>query len=392
MVMCKGQNVSYIIENQADTLSDIHKIVEEFYDLGEVIEVKRLSMGDSNFNYSLVCAKDGVIAKYFGQLFSASTEYENVVFETELRTYYVKHNQSNMRCAEAYRAKDGQYTVACYCPEIDKKRYFCIFDFLQGNAQDRKEWGCGQIPRKLIVGCAKGIARFHVGAYAFQASQAAKSLVEDYAAELADYRKKFTEEFEQFSEESDYAYYDYFREYQPRLLEILDRNAEEFHECKAELPTCICHVDTSPQNYLFSDDFDPIGICDLNISQEFPRLVDLGWFINEGLCKYEPENVTNSLDIDEIILFLNAYDEEIEKLGHPALGKLSETERKMVMKVFELTSIKCGFAYIWDYIINDNPTNTYDFNVYWGNWTKSIIEFVEVHMDEFNQKIVGKND
>lgn len=123
-----------------------------------------------------------------------------------------------------------------------------------------------------------------------------------------------------------------------------------------------------------------------------PKARRFGLFINEGLCKYEPENVTNSLDIDEIILFLNAYDEEIEKLGHPALGKLSETERKMVMKVFELTSIKCGFAYIWDYIINDNPTNTYDFNVYWGNWTKSIIEFVEVHMDEFNQKIVGKND
>lgn len=391
MVIDKRPAVSYVIENQAEATSDIGKIAERFYDLGKVSKVERLTMGDSNFNYFIVFNKDGVETKYFGQLFSSSSEYENVLFEMELRAYYVKHNRSRMMCAEPRRTIDGQYMVACYCPEISKNRYFCVFDFLKGNAQEREDWAYGQIPKELITGCARGIARLHAGAYGFKASEQARSLVADYEAELADYRKKFTEDFEAFSKDSDYEYYGYFHEYQPRLLEILDRNTEEYLEHRQELPTCICHVDTSPQNYLFSDDMDPIGICDLNLSQEFPRLVDLGWFINEGLCKYDPEAVTNSLDVDDITLFIDAYDEEIERLDHPVLGKLTKTERKMLMKVFELTSIKCGFAYIWDYIVNDTPTNTYEFNVYWGNWTKSIIEFVEEHIDEFDQKIAGSN-
>ena len=85
MVIDKRLEASYVIENQADATFDIGKIAEEFYDLGTVSKVERLTMGDSNFNYFIVFDKDGVETRYFGQLFSSSTEYENVLFETELR-------------------------------------------------------------------------------------------------------------------------------------------------------------------------------------------------------------------------------------------------------------------------------------------------------------------
>ena len=61
----------------------------------------------------------------------------------------------------------------------------------------------------------------------------------------------------------------------------------------------------------------------------------------------------------------------------------------MVMEIFQLDSIKCGFAFIWEYILTDNPTNTYEFNTYWGNWTKTAVEFVEEHMEAFKNKITA---
>ena len=85
--------------------------------------------------------------------------------------------------------------------------------------------------------------------------------------------------------------------------------------------------------------------------------------------------------------FLDAYDAAIEEAGNPKPGKLTAKEREMVMDMFCLVSIHCGFYYIWDYIINDNPSNTYEFNTFWGNWTKTALEFVEEHMEEFRKRI-----
>ena len=91
-----------------------------------------------------------------------------------------------------------------------------------------------------------------------------------------------------------------------------------------------------------------------------------------------------------MITFLNAYDDAMEEIGNPLPGKLTDDERKMVIDIFEIVSIHCGFYYIWEYIVDDNPTNTYEFNTFWGNWTKTAIDYVEDHLDEFEKAIIAK--
>lgn len=377
---------SYRIQEQRNTLADISEIVEKYYDLGNVAEVKKLDIGDTNFNYIITLEKGNTKTKYFGQLFSASTSLSSVKYELALRQYFIA-NSDLMKCAIAYPAKNGKYTVKCTCAENNRDRYFCISNFLEGKIQKRDEWAGGLMSSELLKGCAKGIARFHIGAYGFVPPEDCEDTATDYAEELAMYRSMFTEGFEKCRKGSTYAYYDYFAEYQPRLLELLQHYTERYLAAKDELPTCVCHMDTSPQNYFFDDDLQPVAICDLNGSQERPRLYDICWFINEGLCKFDPEMLTNSLDINDIVTFLNTYDEAIEEAGNPKPGKLTRKEREMVMEIYQLVSIKCGFAFIWEYILTDNPTNTYEFNTYWGNWTKTALEFVEEHMEEFKNRI-----
>ncbi|MCI8646980.1 MAG: phosphotransferase [Firmicutes bacterium] len=378
----------YAITDQGNTIPDISEIVEQYYDLGDVIQVKKLDIGDTNFNYIITVKKDNAETKYFGQLFSASTSLSSVKYELALRRYFVS-NSDLMNCATACPAKDGNYMIQCICTENNRDRYFCISNFLEGRIKKREEWAGGRMSEALLKGCAKGIARFHTGAYGFIPPKDCEDIVSDYAQELAAYKSMFTEGFEKCRQGSSYAYYDYFAEYQPRLLEILERYTQKYLSVKDDLPVCVCHMDTSPQNYFFDDDLQPVAICDLNGSQERPRLYDLCWFINEGLCKFDADKMINSLDIDDIVTFLNAYDQAIEETGNPKPGRLTKKEREMVMEIFQLVSIKCGFAFIWEYILTDNPTNTYEFNTYWGNWTKTAVEFVEEHMEAFKNKITA---
>lgn len=379
---------NFVIKNQADTINDIAEIVKTYYDKGEVLEVRKLTMGDSNFNYFVTVEEDNVHKKYFGQLFSTSKTLEDLKYELALRKYYAENAASRMKCAQVHETNNGEAAVKCECIEIGRVRYFCLFDFINGNTFERSTWAGGNLSLELLKGCARGIAQFHAGAYGYEAPEECKGVKLDYATDLKNYRRVFTEEFDRCRQGSTYKYYDYFAEYQPKLLEVLEQCTNSYMEAKDELPHCMCQIDTSPQNYLFDNNMNPIGICDLDIADYRPRLYDIGWFINEGLCKFDDKAVTNSLDIEDIANFIDAYDQAMEEMGNPAPGKLTTKERELIFDIFKLVSIHCGFYYIWDYILNDNPTNTYEFNTYWGNWTKTAIEYVEKHIDEFKRRIM----
>ncbi|MBR0456906.1 MAG: phosphotransferase [Firmicutes bacterium] len=380
---------AYIIENQDNTLPDIERIVNEFYNLGKVVNVERLTMGDSNFNYFVTAEKDGVATKYFGQLFSTSKSVSDLKYELALRKYFTEHNKSNMKCAALVAADNEDGYVRCFCPEVQRERYFCMFTLLPGKAFARDTWAYGKITEPLIKGCAKGIAQYHAGAYGFVPPEGCGAGNQDFKDVLKEFRRMFTEEYERCSEGSTYEYYDYFAEYQPRLLEILDKCSERYAAAESGLPNCMCHIDTSPQNYLLDENYEPVGICDLDISQYRPRLYDIGWFINEALCNFNEKELTNSIRVEDVITFLNAYDDAMEEIGNPLPGKLTDDERKMVIDIFEIVSIHCGFYYIWEYIVDDNPTNTYEFNTFWGNWTKTAIDYVEDHRDAFEKAITA---
>ena len=378
----------YTIKNQSNTIGDIKKIVATFYDLGTVKDVHRLILGETNFNYDITLEKYGKEKKCFGQLFSTAKPLKHVKHELALREYYMKNRTTDMKCALHYQTKDGGYTIICHCSEIQRERHFVLFEFIEGSSPFRDEWAFGQIPAEMLRGAATGLANYHVGAYGFKTPVECEGSMMTYSEELKYYKKVFTEEFERCrANRPDYEYYQYFADYQDRLLEIMDRCTAGYEAMKNEIPVCICQIDTSCQNYLFDDSLQPLAICDLDWSQERLRLFDLCWFINEGLCHYDHDNLTNFIDFDEVNLFLEAYDEAIEKAGGGKPGKLTAKEREMLPEIYQLVSIRCGFYNIWVYILTDNPSNKNEYNTYWGNWSKTAMEFVEEHMEEFKEKL-----
>ena len=380
----------HTIEKQYETIADIKKIVEDCYALGKVVGIKRITIGETNLSYSVTTEKDGARIKYFAQLFNAGKSLTDVKHEMSLREYFMQNTKTSLKCAEYVADKDGGYAVICDCPELGRPRYFCMFDFMAGSLfGDRDVWAFGRITYRMIDAYAKGLAWYHVGAFGYEDPPECKAYDLDYSEELVEYKRVFTEEFQKRRYNEDLAeYYEYFAGYHPRIMELLERYTDVYEKNKGELQMCICHMDPGANNYMFDENLKPIAVCDLDWAQAHLRLFDITWAILESFCAFDPENITTDLDVDKCAAFIDAYDKAIEEAEGSKLYKLTVKERELIPEIFQLVSIRFGFYNPWLLILTDNPTATNEYCQFWGNWSKTAMEFVEEHMEEFKQKLM----
>lgn len=371
-----------------NTIPEIKKIIETFYEIGTVKDVKKLEIGETNGNYYLFVEKDGKDVKYFGQLFSAAKTFKDLKYEIALRNYFMETKMGMLRCALCLPTKDEGFTVKCDCIETGQTRYFCVFEFIEGITYDYDQWAFGEMDKKMIDGLASGIARYHMTASGYEPPDDCGDVMISYADELKEYRRVFTEEFEKRKTPmGENAFYDSFGKYQPRLLELLEKYTDHYMDKKDELIHCICHMDTSGNNYIFGDNFQPIAVCDMDWSHIMPRLFDLCWLTTQSFFHYDVETPSVSLILEDIAELLNAYDAEMEKAGNIFPGKLTALEREMFPEMFQLVAMRLGLYNILAYIMTNNPTATVEYNLYWSNCAIAEIECVEEHMDEIRQAL-----
>lgn len=378
----------YNIYDLERTVDDVAQIVNDFYDLGKVEDVKKLAMGETNFNYYLQVESNGKRIKYFAQLFSSAKTLEQLKYELSLRSFFMSNNKNLLKCALPKPNENGEFVITCRCKETNQVRFFCVFDFIEGITYDYDEWAFGKMNSNMIRGIANGIAKYHITAYDYIPPDDCRNVMTSYAEELAEYERVFTDEFEKRRTPiGKNAYYDRFAEYQPRLLELLRKYTEKYLVEKDNLPHCICHIDTSANNYIFNDEFEPIAVCDMDWSHIMPRLFDLCWLIGEGFFEYDSSVPEAKLKISDIVEFVNAYDEAITVAGNEPPGKLTSLERELLPELFQLVAIRLGLYNIWVYIMTDNPTDDVEYNLYWGNCAITEIEFVEAHMEEIKKAL-----
>lgn len=382
----------HTIEDQSDTINDIKEITEELYDLGDVQDIKQITVGETNLSYAITTEKNGTEMKLFAQLFNAGKSLTDVKHELALREYFMKNTKTSLKCAEYVPDRDGGYAVVCDCPELGHPRYFCMFDFMPGSSfGDREVWAYGRITYPMIEAYAKGLAWYHAGAYGYVDPPECKAYDFSYSEELAEYKRVFTEEFEKYRHNDDLAeYYAYFGDYHARIMELLERYTDVYEENKDDLIMCTCHMDPGANNYMFDDNYIPLTVCDLDWAQEHLRLFDITWAILEGFCAFDPENITTDLDLDKCMAFIDAYDKALEEVNDGSEGslcKLTEKERELIPEIFQLISIRFGFYNPWLLILTDNPTATNEYCQFWGNWAKTAMEFVEEYKEEFKAKL-----
>lgn len=383
---------SVTIEKQADTLNDIAEIVENFYDLGSVEHIEQIHIGETNFSYFVTLAQNGSGKKYFAQLYNGGKSLADVKHELALREYFMRNRKTSLKCALHYPTKDGGYTVKCYCPEIKRERYFCIFDFLEGDSLgSRDEWAFGRMTEEKYKAYATGIAYYHIGAYGFKSPVSyEESSSMSFEDELKAYKSMFTDELAKMKEKHNdlQEAYRFFTDYQPRLLELLEKYTERYETNKNDLVMCTAHMDPGANNYMFDKNLRPVGVCDLDWSQEHLRLFDITWAILETFCEYDFENLRTNMNIDKCVDFVNAYNRAIENEGNPLPGRMTEKEKEMLPEIFQLVAMRFGFYNPLLLIATDNPTASDEYELYWGNWGKTAIEFVEDHMEEFKNKLL----
>lgn len=385
----KERNIQHFsIGDLNDTLPEIKRLIETHYDLGTVVNIKKLEIGETNFNYYVTMKQGNKETEYFAQLFSPAKSLKHLKYELGLRKWFMNNPKKLLKCALHCPTKEKSFAIQCDCAQNQQSRYFCMFDFLKGRTYDYDQWAFGKMTKEMICGMAEGIASYHIMANNYMPPADCVNIMESYAEELAEYKRVFTIEYEKRKTPiGENAYYDRFGEYQPRLLELLGRYTQRYMEEKDKLTECVCHMDSGMNNYIFDDNFRPIAVCDLDWSQIRPRLFDICWLMGEGFFHYDPVKITADMDTDDIATFVEAYDAAMEKAGCPAPGKLTKLEKKMIPEFFQLVAIRLGIYNIWTYIMTDNPTGSIEYNLYWGNCSIAEMEFVEQHMDEIKEKL-----
>ena len=118
-----------------------------------------------------------------------------------------------------------------------------------------------------------------------------------------------------------------------------------------------------------------------------PRVFDLCWLVGEGMFEYDSKTEKASVDIENIAVLLDAYDEVMEEQGAKMPGRLTEIERYMLPEIFQLVAMRLGLYNIWTYILTGNPTDSLDYNMFWGKFAVAEIEFVEANIEKIRDRI-----
>lgn len=388
MTLKEAEMEKAFIKNLDDTLPEIKNLIEAYYDLGRVVDIKKLEIGETNFNYYVTVENKGAKVRYFAQLFSPEKTLEKLKYELGLRNYFMSRDRRLLRCALHVCTKGGGTAVECLCLGTRQIRYLCVFNFLEGTTYDYDQWAFGKMNNKMIRGMAQGIAYYHITASGYIPPCECKGIMPSYEEELKDYRRVFIYEFkkrEHLVNENDY--YAWFGKRQPQILELLEKYTDHYLRTKDKLNHCICHVDSGANNYIFGNDFQPIGVCDMDWSHTMPRLFDLCWLIGEGMFEYDSRAEKAEADIESIAFLLDMYDSVMFEMEAGKPGRLTEIERYMLPEIFQLTAMRLGLYNIWTYITTGNPTDSLDYNMFWGKFAVSEIEFVEKNMEKIRDKI-----
>lgn len=377
-----------LIKNLNDTLPEIKSIIENYYDLGNVVDLRKLDIGETNFNYYVTLEKGGIKQKYFAQLFSSVKTLEKLEYELNLRQYFMSRDNIILKCALHVNTKNGCFAVECQCTQNGHVRYLCVFDFIEGTTYDYEQWAFGKMNDTMIRGMARGIAYYHISGSGYVPSVECENVMPSYEEEIADYHRVFTDEFKkQLELDGENGYYVWFKERQPWIIDLLDKYTDHYLEEKNRLCHCICHIDSGANNYIFGNGFQPVAVCDMDWSHIMPRVFDLCWLVGEGMFEYDSKTEKAVVDIENIAVLLDAYDEVMEEQGAKMPGRLTEIERYMLPEIFQLVAMRLGLYNIWTYILTGNPTDSLDYNMFWGKFAVAEMEFVEANIEKIRDRI-----
>lgn len=303
----------------ADSVSyqQMRLLVEEKYQLGQLVDVYEIFGGYVNRSFGAIVKKDGCTKDYFIRKYKRGVTEEDIRVEHGLIQHAVAHGMDTL--SYVYSAPDGD-TYYCMDEFIDGQavsRYFAVYQFLEG--EDRYSWINTNMNREEDISYGELLASFHACTMGFDPGEKAEPPI---ISLMEIFRRQFPGKVAQLPSS------DRFRLlWEKRLEDVLEncRIAREYFlrpGVSENMPTCPCHCDFHPGNVKWIDN-RCASVFDLDWSKLDKRLYDLSLAILYACSSWESAD-NGAMNFERVENILRGYDGYLQR--KEGIIRFTETE------------------------------------------------------------------
>jgi homoserine kinase type II len=363
-------------------------VVDEDYDLGEVVGVEQVFGGYVNLSFAVHTRTDSGEQRYFVRKYSRAISGPEVRFEHAL----VNHiNAKGFHlAARVYPNKRGETFVTRQETSNGERltRFFAVYEMLEG--QDKYTWVKNRCTDREYESGGRVLAQFHYLAHDFDPRGLGREQPPIMQL-LRDLRPAFASYAEQ-ARAGGGVVDEYYQEWLPAIDEALRKGAEQEPELRG-MPYIPVHCDYHPGNLKWVDDEAAASRPEETSGSSCSGLFDFDWSkldyrifdVAEGIvyfCSSWEGRDSGELWLDKAAIFVRAYQDEAAKLAEP--GAMTAAELAALPRMIANANL---YVLNWDvsaYYEADDDLNDDEYLMYLKHQVM-LMEFIEAHLDELSR-------
>lgn len=373
------------MKNVIDSLNEIAQIsmlrtqlqylLEQYYDLGDLVEAYEIFGGYINRSFGIIVEKDGVQKEYFVRKYKKDIHDQDIIFEHKLITFVKANGMED--AAGVILAKDGKSFIRM-AEEKDGEtvsRAFAVYDYLEG--EDKYNWIETNLTPEEDVSFARLLAQFHTAARNFDSGGLVKEepKILDLLLELPVTFTKYA-----CQDIKGDIVHDSWKTSLQDIIALCKMTRENLMkpELLDDMPYCYCHCDIHPGNVKWVGQ-EAVGMFDFDWSKYDLRLFDIAFALIYTCSSWKPQN-DGCLLFDRCGYFLSGYNTYLkEKNGSVPF---TEAEKKAFPDMMVAGAL---------YLLNWNSTyyddidecNTFEYFFYLSH-TLKLLHYVHQHRQELS--------
>ena len=330
-----------------DTELFVKKILEENYDLGQIVAVSEIKAGDTNNSFMVVANKEEgnecVTENWYVRQYNEAEEERDIIFEHAFEKYFAANVKGEVQTILPIETKSGGTWV------VDRFRgkdnYYAVFNVIRG--KEPYSWEFNDLSENALDSCAEITAKFHAWGYGFVAPEGSGKSESPLEEQFEEWKDCFRKSVPEKSAEPEVfrRFTDYFVKEVDGLCEAVDFCKAEFLKHKDNLKKCINHKDLNPGNVMFDDDDRVCAVFDMDWCNEDYRLYDIGWMGYQAIASWDQDS-WGEVPIDKLERFVELYNKVMIETGCP-MGPLNEDETEFlpVMMIIGALKVLADFVY-----------------------------------------------
>lgn len=375
--MKKTVDELYSTSEMAMSRSQLNHLMNDYYDLGEIVDAYEIFGGYVNRSFGVIMEKDGERTDYFVRKYKRTVTKNDIEVEHALLEHLMANGMKE--ASGVIRTKNGETFVEL---EEEKegervKRSFAVYDFLEGD--DTYDWINTNMTPEEDEEFARILAKFHNYANGFDSGEKEEARILDY---IVDFKNIFSNCHKDLGIPHHNRFLRLWKDSLPFVLEMCDKVKSDITpEMLKGMPEVPCHCDIHPGNAKWKDG-KCIGLFDFDWAKLDYRLFDICFALVYSCSSWEAQT-DGRLWFDRFSYYLDGYNGFLKNEG--TLTPITPEEKK----AFPYMMLAAGLYLLnWStcYYTDWENYNEYEYYFYLTHIIK-LLHYIDNHADDLYEVI-----